>query len=56
MNAVRQTYADVMAKVTNNNLLDTILSQIVGEGISIEKEDDIGKLSAAIKQGEYAIN
>ncbi len=54
MNEVRQAYVDVLAEIADGNLLDSILSQITGETVHIEKYDT--GLGTLIRQAEYAIS
>lgn len=54
VNYIRQTYAEIMAEISDSLLIDDILSQLYGKPIRIEKFAD--SISDEILAGEYAIS
>lgn len=54
MNEVRQNYVDILAEVSDMNLLEDILGQIVGHPITYIKYSD--NYSDFVKQSEYALS
>ena len=54
MNQVRQAYVDVLAEIADGNLLNSILSQVTGEEVNIEKYNT--GLGDLIRDAEYAIS
>ena len=54
MNWVRQTYIEIMAEISDSNMIEAILSEITGEDIKVDKFP--GSISDQILESEYSLS
>ena len=56
MQTVRKTYRDIMAELANSTIMSSVLTELAGEEIVLEKFKGHKQLGDKIRQSEYAIS
>jgi len=54
--AMRNTYKEILAELAESNLLEDILSQLVGYPVKFAKQPNHKLLPALIRASEYALS